>query len=280
MAMDSKVMRFKKGRKAFKWAVSFAILMVIVYALLYQFAPFSQFVNDLSTNLLNDAIAVICAVLATLVRGRYSKDEVPRAIWTNLAVSLWLWAFAEVIWTYYNMVFGEVGLTIADAFWMTGYVFFFIALFIQYHILFRPTLRQAGLAVVLTAIALVLVLLVSGWLLVRYAGMTLDNETLIYIFYPTADLIIAFMALRLAHRFHSGALGYPWLGLFVFALADLMYAWLDLTGMYTWSLNQGNLLTAVADITYLAAYLAIALGYYAQWLLLRYGPIFNVKRKA
>jgi hypothetical protein len=280
MMTDSKVMRIKKGRRAFRWAVIVAVLMIVLYALLYQFTPFSPFSNDLITNILNTGVAVICAVLATLVRRRYSEDEAPRGIWINLEIALWLWALAEAVWAYYNMTIGEVDLTIADSFWFFGYGFFFIALFIQYHILFHPTPWQARLAVVLTAISLFLVMLVSGWFLVRYADLTLDNLTLIYIFYPTTDLIIAFAALRLAHRFHSGALGYPWLGLFVFAIADVMYAWLDLTGLYTWSTHQGNLLTTVTDIIYFAAYLAIGLGCYAQWLLLRYGPIFTVKRKA
>lgn len=277
---DSKIMRFKKGRRAFKWAVCIAILMIVIYALIYQFAPFSQFVNDLSTNILTIAVSAVCAALATLVRGRYSEDESLRDIWTNIAIALWLWALAEVIWTYYNMTFGEVGLTIADSFWVFGYGFFFTALFIQYHILFRPTPRQARLAVALIASSLILILLVSSWFLINYADLTLDNLALVNIFYPAADLVIAFVALRLAHRFHSGALGYPWLGLVVFALADLMYAWLDFTGMYTWSVTEGNLLSGIADITYFVAYLAIGLGYYAQWLLLRYGPIFSVKRKA
>jgi hypothetical protein len=280
MVKDSKVMRFKRGRRAFKWAVSISIVLVILYALLYQFAPFSQFVNDLSTNLLNIGVAIICVLLATLVRGRYSEDEAPRGIWTNLAISLWLWALAELIWAYYNMIIGEVGFTIADAFWAVGYVFLFIALFIQYCILFRPTPRRLVLAITLTITSLVLVMLASGWILARYINMTLDIETLVFIFYPAADLIIASSALYLARRFRMGALGFPWLGLFVFAFADLLYAWLDFTGMYTWSVNEGNLFSGIADVTYFAAYLAIGLGYYAQWLLLQYGPIFNVKRKA
>jgi len=279
MMTDSKMIRFKKGRKAFQWAVGAAILATILYTLLYQFAPFSQYVNSLLSNAMAIAVSATCAALATLIVRRYSKDEPPRGIWTNLAMALCLWTLGEAVWAYYNIVSGEVGLSIADAFWLAGYTFFFTALFIQYHILFRPTPRQSRRAVTLTAISLILILAISTKYVVRFADMTADPETLIYVFYPTADLVIAAAALHLARRFRMGALSYLWLGLLVFVLADSMYAWLDFTGMYTWSIDEGNLLSGIADILYFAAYLAIALGYYAHWLLLQYGPIFNVKRK-
>ena len=93
-------------------------------------------------------------------------------------------------------------------------------------------------------------------------------------FYTAADLAIGLATLYIVRSFRGGVLGYPWLGLFIFAIADMFYAVLEFGGFYTWSINQGNAWSMVADVIYIAAYLFIALGCFSQLVLLKYGPIF------
>ncbi len=61
----------------------------------------------------------------------------------------------------------------------------------------------------------------------------------------------------------------PWAGLFVFALADVLYAWLVESGLYATSAETGNLLSLIADTSYIAAYLVIALGFLSFFLFIR-----------
>jgi len=97
-------------------------------------------------------------------------------------------------------------------------------------------------------------------------------ETFVNAFYGIGDLALALGALLLAYTFRSGALSRPWLGLVIFAASDLLYSWLESSGLYAWSIGTGNALTTISDTTYFAAYLIIAIGCYSQWLLLAQGP--------
>jgi hypothetical protein len=69
----------------------------------------------------------------------------------------------------------------------------------------------------------------------------------------------------------GGALARPWLGLLAFSFADLLYAWIEISGLYSWSVDQANLLSTVTDIVYLGAYLVLGFGVLSQWAFLKYG---------
>jgi hypothetical protein len=205
-------------------------------------------------------------------------SDAPYTIWAYFAIGLWLWTLAEFVWAVYNMVYGEVGITFADIFWVCAYAFFGYAVYSQYRVIFHPS-KRGSVYWIFSRLALTAALtILFAWLLVRFLeeppGLPLWVES----FYPAADFVIGFAALRIVYRFRGGALGYPWLGLFVFAIADMLYAILDLGGFYTWSINEGNLWSMVADLTYTTAYLLVGLGCFAQLLLLKYGPVFNTRK--
>ncbi len=90
-------------------------------------------------------------------------------------------------------------------------------------------------------------------------------------FYPAADLVLALLALWLVNHFTGGAFSRPWLGLLAFAFADLLYAWIEISGLYSWSVDQSNLLSTAADVVYLGAYLLLGLGILSHWVFLKYG---------
>jgi hypothetical protein len=96
-------------------------------------------------------------------------------------------------------------------------------------------------------------------------------DVLVNSFYPAADILLVCFALWLARKFTGGALARPWLGLLVFAFADFLYAWLQITGTYAWSIENRNWLSAIADIAYLVAYIVLGMGVLYHWLFLKYG---------
>ena len=96
-------------------------------------------------------------------------------------------------------------------------------------------------------------------------------ETLVTVLYPFMDLALGIAALRLVYAFGGRLWSRPWMGLFVFALADTLYAWLEITGIYDAFVATGNPLSLVADAVYLAAYLVVAIACFSTMLLLHYG---------
>ncbi len=72
-------------------------------------------------------------------------------------------------------------------------------------------------------------------------------------------------------HFGRGALARPWLGLFIFVIADSIYTWLFESGLYAFSSAAVNIPSLIADSTYITAYLILSLGCLMQYLLVKYG---------
>ena len=166
---------------------------------------------------------------------------------------------------------GNVQEGMADVFWVVAYLFFGQALLIQYRILARPSKREllsrVGLAILcLLALYFLVYRLMTAWVNVQSQFGAAVN-----LFYPVADLVLAVVAIWLVHRFQGGAFSRPWLGLLAFSFVDLLYAWLQISGIYSWSVNQANSWSALFDVAYLGAYLLLGLGILSHWVFLKYG---------
>lgn len=100
----------------------------------------------------------------------------------------------------------------------------------------------------------------------------ITSSKLVNYFYPVADFAIAVVAVYFIISFQRGALTRPWLGLFVFAVADSTYALLYESGMLTFTASTQNTISVLADTIYVAAYLVLAIGLLAHYLLVKYDP--------
>ena len=262
----------KQSSERLIWlALSASLLLLALYVFIYFIQPFSSFWNDLSSNVISEFAALASAVAATMVWAYYEKTDAPRRVWSNFAIGLWLWVAGELTWGYLNMTVGEVDTGLPDFFWIIAYFFLGRSLLLQYQILSRPTVRGL-LNRAAVMIVLVFVLTVMVFLLLRgVAGESSNLDILISSFYPAGDLVLVLSALWLLRSFQGGALGRPWIGLLIFSVTDFMNGWLQLSGIYAWSLEQGNLLSTVSDIIYFVAYLALALGAFSKWIFLKYG---------
>jgi hypothetical protein len=169
------------------------------------------------------------------------------------------------------MTVGEVSAGVPDVFWSLSYVFFGWALADQYRLLNQPDSKKLTVRILQVTGVLLVLTFATYALFIKGTESSDPVSAFVNSFYPAADLTLAVIALWLARHFAGGAFARPWLGLLVFTVADLMYAWLEASGTYAWSLNQGNLLTTAADMAYLIAYFVLALGLLYQWLFLKYG---------
>lgn len=250
------------------------IILVGLYVYFYQVNPFPEGVADIVTSGMVVFAASLAGLTSTLVARRYGRGTPPRLIWLHFTLAVWGWAIGEAIWSYEYVVGGQEAaqLSVADAFWVICYVLFIASQYRQYVLIYRPDHRTSIAYLSFAIMAVILFTYFYGlWLL----GSSPDADPLItYVnaFYAVGDMALAIGALVIAFAFRDGALGRPWLGLLVFAFSDLLYAWLESSGLYAWSVEQGNLLTTITDTTYFAAYLVIAFGCYLQLILLTFGP--------
>lgn len=248
-----------------------AVVILIIYIMIYWFEPFSEFWNSFFSNFFLVATSAFAATVSTMIWLRYDKTDSPRLIWGPFAAGIWLWCAGELTWGILNMNQGDVPVGWPDVFWVTSYFVLGIALLNQYRILFQPTSRSIRNRVLIFFIALFLLTLAI------YLGFSfIINEPshidlIVNSFYPAGDLLLAGVALWLVRRFNGGAFARPWIGLLVFSGCDLFYAWLETSGAYSWSVNQGNLLSTIFDIAYLAAYLILCMSVLYHWLFLKYG---------
>ncbi len=247
------------------YASIYSVLMLTLYSAVYFFEPFSEVGNLIVLNGLTVLAALVCAMLVLRVVLFYEPGEPPRRIWVPFATALWMWAAAELVWSAYNIIWGEVpNFSLADIPWAGSYIFFTIALSRQFRLLqFNRSQRPIWAAVIAWVFALGLSLAITHW-----AGDPFDAA--VQYFYPIADFAIGIAALFLVFFFRRGLLARPWLSLFAFVASDSLYVWTTISGTYEWVARAGWM-TFLADILYLLAYLFVTWGIFSQYLVLRFG---------
>jgi len=264
----------------FRLIVGIAVLLVILYAFIYLFEPFPSSGNNLASNLLTVFSSLASAVAATMVWAFYDKADAPRHIWDRFSIGLWLWFVAEAIWAFLNIRYGEVDIGLADFFWVLAYGFMFGALIQQLKILSFENSKTTNKQMVWMG---VIFALLTGLLLLILINFfyPLDFITnLVNGFYPLGDLLIGLLALWLVRSFQGGIFVRPWVSLILFAVTDFLYFVSEYSGVYSWGVENANLITSMTDILYFAAYLAISVGIFGQWLSLRYSLLAFKPRDA
>ncbi len=256
----------KASNRLMQLAITAAVILIAVYVFIYFREPFTAFTNTLLADILTVTASLFSAVCATLVWRMYEKTDAPRRIWGYFALGLWIWVLGETTWSYWNLTLpnGEVPVGVPDVFWVGAYYFLGQALLSQYKILVRPTQtelrRRVITSLLFLGVSFALVFGVLEW----FSLSSSVGDTLVNAFYPAGDLTLALSAIWLTRHFQGGALGRPWIGLLVFTFSDLLYAWLQLSGAYAWSLAQGNLVSGFSDIVYFSAYLVLGIGSFSQ----------------
>jgi hypothetical protein len=251
----------------------YAFLLIVSYALIYQYEPFGDW-SRLVLDSITILAALTCAVTLSIIVTFYQRGEPPRQIWIYFALALWMWTIGEVIWGGYDLFMGEVpDPTFADAFYFCGYIFFTLALASQYRlVLFIPGRKIFWIAagIWLATIAATLLLMII------WKSESFASEFLKY-FYPIGDLAVGVAALVLVITFRRGALARPWLSLLAFVFSDTLYLWATSQDLYAWQATGGNTwdqwITLGVETVYLVAYMIMFWGVFQQYLTLRFGAV-------
>lgn len=265
----------KGGINPLWFGVIGAIIVTTGYIYIYQAQPLASPWNDIILNFSYTIAAGLGAVIVSSIWQQFTPSDRPRLVWRYLALSLWVWTAGETAWACYYLLAGAEPPvpSWADFFWLAGYVFFTAALLYQYRLVFQTTRSQERRWVLGIVIATLVVTLLGTTIL----RQLIDTEepwlsTCINVFYPIGDLAVAVVALMLVRTFGWGLWGRPWIALLVFTFSDALYAWLELSGIYSFLSAEGNPLSMACDVIYFGAYLVMALACYSQLLLLKYGP--------
>jgi len=248
------------------FSYSLSVVLVLGYIIIYRLYPFNDSWNDIALSGITAASAAFAAIIATLIYRHYELDDPPRIVWKNLMYACWLWLLGEVIWGYFYVAIGEVPVGSADWTWVVGFVFFTLALYHQYKLVDPSRVNYFRKIAI---VAWVIVLLIP--LAIAYFTNSFDFETYITYYYPFADLAVGIAGLMLMFVFQGGTLMRPWVGLVVFSVTDLLYAWAEQTGLYAWSIENSNILTLFIDVSYIIAYIILALGFLGHWVFVNYG---------
>lgn len=254
-------------------AVLFVSLLTAAFFYVYWNYPFSGHWNDTLLYFSFPLVAFLTAGVATLNILRFKKGELPRKVWTNLALALWCWVAGELIWAIMALFMEVPEVSLADIPWAASYYFFAKGFVQQFRIISQPTPAQErkwlGIAASAILIAALVVTVVTRAL---FSTELTFFETYLSIFYVFADLVMAVAAFKIARTFGRGIFGHAWIGLLAVGLSDVIYSVLYLTGLYEQSAQSDSVLSMYADALYLDAYLITALMLLTNLLLLYYGP--------
>lgn len=213
--------------------------------------------------------AATCAILCGILWHHFRKGEVLKKVWGFLWIGLILWTAAEIVYAVYELfILKDTPYpSLADAFFVPGFIPLFLALYYRYSSLRISPPRNWVIA---SGVAYIIVLLL--WLIFLIIPMMqtpepgAELEQALNIVYPIGDLLVVFGAMLTMLALVGGDLSLPWgaiaLGCLLLAFSDSLYAYGTWNEIYL--PDKMNLVTALTDVTYVAGYIVMAFGLYVQ----------------
>lgn len=228
----------------------FSILAFITQIILFFSGIFKPF----------DIIYVIMAGAAAIsmaLASRHGHSPVSKRICSFLALGLLLWTIAEAIWMYFELIVGiEVPYpSIADAFWLAGYLPMFYGFYVRRRELFVAKTRTFA-----TSAIGILLFFAAIYLLIPIISEVSGIERATNIAYVAFDFVLIILTLNVLLA-GSGKFMLPWLllaiAVFMSGIYDFMFAWLTAKDLY----RTGHPI----DLLYAFSYLLITLAAYHKF---------------
>lgn len=217
-----------------KMTIAVAITLTLVYA----FQVFYVGLIGPLSNAIFPVIAFAAVISSAFAARKYGpKPSKLHTIWMCFTVGMMFWFLGELSWAIYTFALNvEIPYpSIADIFWLTGYVPFFIALYI-YGRLFASVLSKRTIAFIATII-IISGVVVSIAIIVPVLEVGKDLATLtIDLAYPLLDITLLSTALVGLTIFQKGSLGKSWLLIFLGILfnvaGDMIFSYTTAQGTY------------------------------------------------
>jgi hypothetical protein len=240
-----------------------SLTVAVVLALLYAFQSLYQDFIYVFSNAFPPFIAgaAVATALIGLRKYGYNLGILFSFIWFCFTLGVALWFLGELGWAIYTLALGvEIPYpSLADIFWLSGYLPFFIALLL-YLKPFTLALSKRSIGVVSLIIAALCIFVVVSLIPQLYSAQE-DLVTLaVDLAYPILDLLLFALALLGVAVFFKGKIGKSWLlislALALTAVADLTFSYTILQGTY----YNGHPI----ELLYHWAYILYALAFYVH----------------
>lgn len=214
------------------------LAVAVALTLLYAFQVFYLGLIGPLSNALFPVLAFGAAISSAFAAHKYGpKPSKLYTIWMCFTVGMMFWFLGELSWAIYTFALSvEIPYpSIADIFWLIGYVPFFMALYI-YGRLFASVLSKRTIAFIATTV-IISGVVVSIALIVPVLGVEKDLATLtIDLAYPLLDITLLSTALVGLIIFQKGSLGKSWLLIFLGILfnvaGDMIFSYTTAQGTY------------------------------------------------
>ena len=216
--------------------------------------------------IVSDLLPVICVLVSIIgitcaVKNLHGFDQTKIA-WIMLLIGMVLFLAAETTYGFLEVIMNidvnEVFPTLADYFWMAGYLPIFIGL-VMLVIGYKKSGFSFGSKSTYTFGISCFVLVTALIIYKLLIPIIQDPETerlakFVYLYYPIADLFIIIPAMILAYitnLFGKGLISRPWryiaVGFLCMTTFDIIYSYLSWNDMY----GPGNFLDLLQNISYL-----------------------------
>jgi len=208
------------------------LVLAVGLTLIYAFQGFyPEFMSSFS-NAFPPFIAGAAVISSGFAFRKYIHNLRERfsLVWLCFISGMTLWFLGETGWAIYTLLLGvEIPYpSIADVFWLSGYVPFFLALYL-YVKTFGSVLSRRTLGISLTTV-FVSSVSVSATLITPILGAEEDSITMLVDFaYPLLDLALFSVAVLGLAIFLKGKLGKSWLlinvGILSNVIADILFSY-------------------------------------------------------
>lgn len=270
---------FNEDRQARALAIA-GLSVVAVVAVLHLIVPVYTAGGGIPFqwlyNLLVVAGSAICTVVSYLLWQSAGRSRSNRLIWAAFGLGYGLWFIGDLLFAFAQLILNKELLfpSFADVSFSIGYIPLALAMFFRFQSLrVRPDANRIAIAASITAVIGAL-LIVFGVVPAVQDDQSSFATIGISLLYPIGDLLILLGAALVFITLEKGYLALPWVlvaaGVSFTVIADLIFIYSNLLGLYVAGTGEPvNALTFVTEVTYLAAYLTVALGFFLNGRLQR-----------
>jgi hypothetical protein len=242
----------------------FAFLDLVSYQHYESLAVFLRPWTTDATYLLILAASLFAAIMGLLFAHQFQRGEPPRQIWLYFSLGYVFWVAGEIGGFVNRAIYEEIpSLTFNAVFWLSGYLCFAVALFLQYRLIYGRGRRISRYYLVAILIIALGISALISWLVLQANRESHENWLAVYvnILYPVSDIILGLAALWLMLLFSRGNWGRPWWGLIAFFFADGIYTWYNLGGAEHLTPVADTWLSVFTDVCYIGGYLIVGLAF-------------------
>ena len=223
------------GKPASRWPLYLGILLTLWLLFWYLIRPLPSDIGEISELVMFVGLAAAVTLSFAVVAKQFQFLSTKQGIsMTLVAVGFALWAAAEGTWFYYYIINQDPFPSIADAFWIVGYLAFIVALSVS-----ARNIRMkfnASLLAIWAILSIAMAVIVIGLDVLPLLSEALTVDIIITIAYPIEDILVIIPALVIVLKFKSGEVARPWgvlvLGFLLTAIGDVLYAFEENAGTY------------------------------------------------